>query len=419
LYNEIFNEENVRIPIIAAMIILLNLPSSGEVRSWPVLNGIDVLRESNFARLSGKRVGLITNHTGLAADGISTIDLLYKAQNLKLAALFSPEHGIRGIMDERVDSSIDGSTGLPVYSLYGDAKRPTPEMLKNIDALVFDIQDVGTRFYTYITTMAYCMEAAAKAKIPFFVLDRPNPIGGEQVEGPVLDADKSSFIGYMPIPVRHGMTVGELAQYFNKEKNIGVQLEVIAMKGWRRSWYFWETGQLWTNPSPNMRTMMAAILYPGVCLLERTNVSVGRGTDRPFEQIGAPWIHPKRLAESLKKLGIRGVEFVPVYFTPNAGLHKGVKCGGISFVVTEYRQLHSVFLGMSIISVLRAQYSSEFEIDKVIELLGNAQIMHRLKNGELPTDENLRRSADFLHFLDKRRSALIYDLKFKRIEGRN
>jgi uncharacterized protein YbbC (DUF1343 family) len=409
----------VRIPKIVTTIILLILTSAGEVYSGQVLNGIDVLRESNFAPLSGLHVGLITNHTGLAADGVSTIDLFFRTQACKLVALFSPEHGIRGIVDDRIDSSVDAATGLPIYSLYGETKKPTPEMLKNIDVLVFDIQDIGARFYTYITTMAYCMEAAAKAKIPFFVLDRPNPIGGERVEGPILDSDKSSFIGYMPLPVRHGMTVGELARYFNKEKNIRAQLEVIAMKGWRRSWYFWDTGQLWTNPSPNMRTLTAAVLYPGVCLLERTNVSVGRGTDRPFEQVGAPWIQPKRFAESLQKLDIRGVEIIPIYFTPSSGLHKGVKCGGISLVVTDYKQLHSVFLGMSIISVLRAQYSSEFEIGKVIELLGNVQVMNRLKNGELPTGENLRQNSDFLNFLDKRRTALIYDLQFKRIKGRN
>lgn len=409
----------MRIPIIAATILLMILPLSGEIRSRLVLNGIDVLRESNFAPLAGMRVGLITNHSGLAIDGVSTIDLFYKTQTCKLVALFSPEHGIRGIIDEQVDSSVDDATGLPIYSLYGETKRPTPEMLKNIDVLVFDIQDIGTRFYTYTTTMAYCMEAAAKAGIPFFVLDRPNPIGGEQVEGPILDADKTSFVGYMPLPVRHGMTAGELARYFNKEKNIRARLEVIAMKGWRRSWYFWDTGLLWTNPSPNMRTMTAAILYPGVCLLERTNISVGRGTDRPFELVGAPWIQPKRFAEALQKLSIRGVEFVPVYFTPSSGPHKGAKCGGISLVVTGYKQLYSVSLGMSIISVLRTQYPSEFEIDKVIELLGNVQTMNRLKNGELPTEENLRQSADFLNFLDKRRSALIYDLQFKRIKGRN
>jgi uncharacterized protein YbbC (DUF1343 family) len=400
----------VRIILITAMIILLILPLSGEVRSRPVLNGIDVLRESNFSQLAGMRVGLITNHTGLAADGISSIDLFYKTKVCKLVALFSPEHGIRGVVDEKIDSSVDNATQLPLYSLYGETKKPTAEMLKNIDALVFDIQDIGARFYTYITTMAYCMEAAAQARIPFFVLDRPNPIGGEQVEGPILDADKTSFVGYLPLPVRHGMTVGELARYFNKEKNIGVRLEVIAMKGWRRSWYFWDTGQLWIHPSPNMRTMMAAVLYPGICLLEKTNVSVGRGTDRPFELVGAPWVQPKRLSEALQKIKIRGAEFIPVYFTPSSGLYKGVPCGGVSLVVTDYRQLPSVSLGLSLVSVLRDQYPSKFEIDRVMELLGNERIMNQLKNGGLPTQEDLGRSPDFLIFLDKRRTSLIYDL---------
>ena len=244
--------------------------------------------------------GLVTNHTGLAADGTSTIDLLFRSKICRLVALFSPEHGIRGTMDEKVGSSVDEATGLPVHSLYGDSRRPTAEMLKDIDVLVFDLQDIGARFYTYIATMAYCMEEAAKANIPFIVLDRPNPIGGTRVEGPMLDADKTSFNGYMPLPVRHGMTVGELARYFNTENRIGAQLQVVPMRGWRRSYYFWDTGQVWVDPSPNMRSMPAALLYPGVCLLERTNLSVGRGTDRPFEIIGAPWIEPRRLVAALQ-----------------------------------------------------------------------------------------------------------------------
>ncbi len=284
-----------------------------------VLNGIDILREQNFELLAGKRVGLITNQTGLSEDGTTTVELLFTTKTCKLVALFSPEHGIRGMADGKVGASVDESTGLPVYSLYGDTRRPTAEMLAGIDALVLDVQDVGARFYTYITTMAYCMEEAARAGIPFYVLDRPNPIGGIQVEGPMLDGDKTSFVGYMPLPVRHGMTVGELARYFNAENRIGARLQVVAMRGWRRSHYFWDTGQLWVNPSPNMRSVAGAILYPGICLLEGANVSVGRGTDRPFEILGAPWIEPRRFAAVLRAERIAGVRFVPVTFTPNAG----------------------------------------------------------------------------------------------------
>jgi uncharacterized protein YbbC (DUF1343 family) len=404
---------------IVAMLIFAALSLSGVDRSPRVLNGIDVLRECGFADLAGKRVGLITNHTGLTVDGISTIDLLYHSKVCELVALFSPEHGIRGSMDETVDSSVDASTGLPVYSLYGKTRRPTPEMLKNVDVLVFDIQDIGARFYTYITTMAYCMEESAKAQIPFYVLDRPNPIGGTRIEGPMLDADKTSFVGYMPLPVRHGMTVGELAKYFNSENKIGAQLRVIAMKGWQRSFYFWDTGQIWADPSPNMRTMTAAILYPGICLLERTNVSVGRGTDRPFEMVGAPWIDPGPFAASVRDSGISGVRVVPVFFTPRSGKNPGIRCGGLSLFITDHDRFRSVLFGLKLISVLQHLYPEKFEIDSVMELLGNTEVMNNLKRGELTKEATLDRNSNFLKFLDRRKAALIYDLNFKPREGRN
>jgi uncharacterized protein YbbC (DUF1343 family) len=374
-----------------------------------VLNGIDVLREQNFAPLAGKRVGLITNHTGLAADGVSAIDLLFQTDVCKLTALFSPEHGIRGAADEKVDSSVDKATGLPVYSLYGETRRPTAEMLRGVDVLLFDIQDIGARFYTYITTMAYAMEEAAKAGIPFYVLDRPNPIGGVKIEGPMLDADKTSFIGYMPLPVRHGMTVGELARYFNAEKRIGAKLEVIAMKGWRRTHMFWDTGQTWVNPSPNMRSITAAILYPGVCLLEQTNVSVGRGTEKPFEIVGAPWIQPDRFAGLLRETNIPGIEFVPLYFTPDSSRHKGANSGGVNIIITDPEKLNSVSVGLTLISVLRKLYPSEFQIDRVVDLLGNNETMQILKNGKTPAEGNWKNDPAFTHFMTNRQFALIYD----------
>jgi len=390
-------------------VTLLLLSPLGAQTPGRVLNGIDVLREQNFAPLAGKRVGLITNHTGLAVDGVSTIDLLFKTDVCKLAALFSPEHGIRGTADEKVNSSVDKITGLPVYSLYGETRRPTAEMLRGIDTLVFDIQDIGARFYTYITTMAYAMEEAAKAGIPFYVLDRPNPIGGLKVEGPMLDADRMSFTGYMPMPVRHGMTVGELARFFNAENSIGAKLEVIAMKGWRRNHIFWDTEQLWVNPSPNMRSITAAILYPGVCLLEQTNVSVGRGTEKPFETVGAPWIQPERFVGLLREAGIPGVEFVPIYFTPDSSRHKDARCGGVSLVITDPEKLNSVSLGLTMIAVLQKLYPKEFTIDRVWELLGNKEIMQVLKNGRTPTEENMKKDPFFLHFISARQSALIYN----------
>ncbi len=382
-----------------------------------VLNGIDVLRHQQFAPLAGKRVGLITNQTGLAADGTKTIDLLFRSKVCKLVALFSPEHGIRGVLDSEVSSSTDEVSGLPVYSLYGAAKRPTPESLKGIDVLVYDIQDVGARFYTYETTLAYCMEEAARAGIPFYVLDRPNPIGGMAVEGPMLDPDKTSFIGYMPLPVRHGMTVGELARYFNRENKIGVDLHVVEMQGWRRDQFFFDTGQLWVNPSPNMRNVLEAILYPGICLLEATNVSVGRGTDRPFEVIGAPWIEPRRLAARLHKAALIGVRFVPLFFTPGSSTNQGRNCGGVHVVLTDPERVNSVLVGLTLISELHKLYPADFEIDKVLRLLGNAQASDALKAGQSP-EAVLRAGKDGITaFLARREKALIYGPLAKPKEG--
>jgi uncharacterized protein YbbC (DUF1343 family) len=374
-----------------------------------VLNGIDVLREGNFKLLAGKRVGLITNHTGLAADGTSSIDLLFRSVQCKLVFLLSPEHGIRGASDGRVNSSFDDTTSLPVYSLYGDTKRPAADLLKDVDALVFDVQDIGARFYTYITTMGYCMEAASGAKISFYVLDRPNPIGGMHVEGPMLDPDRVSFTGYMPLPIRHGMTVGELARYFNAEKKLGLDLHVVEMRGWQRSYHFWDTGQLWVNPSPNMRSMTAALVYPGVCLLEFTNVSVGRGTDRPFEILGAPWIEPRRFAGELKKAAIPGVKAVPVFFAPGADKYKDKRCGGLSLTVTDPDRLNSVLLGLTLISILYRLYPGEFEIGRVMELLGNAKAMQVLQAGGSPGKVLQAGSAQMQEFLIKRQKVLIYD----------
>jgi uncharacterized protein YbbC (DUF1343 family) len=397
--------------LIPALILLFAqaVLAADEIRVPRVLNGIDVLREQNFAPLAGMRIGLITNHTGLSADGTTTIELLFKSRICRLAALFSPEHGVEGGMEGKVGNSVDLSTGLPVYSLYGETVRPTAEMLRGIDALVFDIQDIGARFYTYITTMAYGMEAAAEAGVPFYVLDRPNPVGGTRVEGPILDPDKTSFVGYMPLPVRHGMTVGELARYFNTENRIDARLQVIPMKGWHRSYYFWDTGQLWVNPSPNMRHIAAAIFYPGICMLEGTNVSVGRGTGRPFETVGAPWIDPLRFAAALQAERIAGVEFVPVSFTPDAAKHQGVQCGGVSLLSTDPERLNSVLLGLTVISVLRRLYPEEFDIDGVLRLLGNADALKLLKAGRRPAEVLRQGEAELQKFLEKRKTALIYD----------
>ncbi|MBI1766416.1 MAG: DUF1343 domain-containing protein [Acidobacteria bacterium] len=345
------------------------------------LNGIDVLEKNSFTQLKGKRIGLITNHTGRDRDGNSTIDLLANAPGVKLVALFSPEHGIRGVMDEKVTDSKDEKTGLPIYSLYGETRKPTPQMLQGLDALVFDIQDIGARFYTYPSTMGLAMEAAAQQKLKFIVLDRLNPINGVDVEGPLADADKLSFIAHHTLPIRHGMTVGELAQLFNQEKNINADLQIIRVENWRREQWFDETGLSWVNPSPNMRSLTQATLYPGVCLLEPTNVSVGRGTNTPFELIGAPWIDGRKLAAALNAANLPGVRFVPLRFKPTASVHKDADCGGINLIITNREVFEPVLTGLELIAQLHKLYPREFELNKVLRLLVNQQALDALAKG--------------------------------------
>jgi uncharacterized protein YbbC (DUF1343 family)/CubicO group peptidase (beta-lactamase class C family) len=344
------------------------------------LNGIDVLKRNNFAQLKGKRIGLITNHTGRDREGNSTIDLLHKAPDVKLVALFSPEHGIRGQLDqEKITNTVDEKTKLPIFSLYGETRQPTPEMLKDVDALVFDIQDIGARFYTYISTMGMALEAAAKNRKTFIVLDRVNPINAQDVEGPVADGDRLSFVAYHQIPVRHGMTVGELAQLFNKERGFNADLQIIRVEDWKRTQWFDETGLTWVNPSPNMRSLTQATLYPGVCLLEPTNVSVGRGTDTPFELIGAPWLDGRKLAETLNKANLPGVRFVPVRFTPKASVHKDVECGGVNIIITDRKIFEPVLTGMEMTVQLERLFPNEFATDRFNRLLVSQKIFDALR----------------------------------------
>ena len=358
----------------------------GSGTSAKVLTGIDVLERDNFQPLAGMRLGLVTNHTGRNREGRQTIDVLNKAPGVKLVALFSPEHGIRGVADEKVSDSKDESTGLPIYSLYGETRRPKPEHLKDLDALVFDIQDIGARFYTYISTLGYIMEEAAKVKLPVFVLDRPNPIGGTEVEGPIADGDKLSFISYHTIPTRHGLTIGELAQLFNKQRNIGADVRVIKMEGWRRTMWFDETNLTWINPSPNMRSLTEATLYPGVGLLETTNVSVGRGTDTPFEIVGAPWIQGDKLADHLNQRGLPGVRFVPVRFTPKASVFKDEQCGGVNIIITDRTAFRPLLTGIEMALALRNLYANEWKIDSYLRLLVSADTLERVKRGEPARD---------------------------------
>jgi uncharacterized protein YbbC (DUF1343 family) len=353
---------------------------TGETRT-----GIDVLESQNFAPLVGKRVGLITNQTGIDREGRSTIDLLAHASNVKLVALFSPEHGIRGVEDSSVSSSTDAATGLPIYSLYGETERPTDAMLAGVDVLVFDIQDAGVRFYTYITTMGYTMEAAAAHHLSYYVLDRPDPLGGEIIEGPMLDAARINFVGYFPMPVRMGMTLGEMARMFNVEKKIGCDLHVISMQGWQRRQWFAVTGLPRVNPSPNLRSLDAGVLYPGLEILQAAGVSVGRGTDAPFERIGAPWIRAGEFAAELNQRAIPGVRFEAERFTPTTDLFKGVLCQGVHLTTTDRSSLQSMFMGMEIAAVLAKRYPSQFDPGRMMPLLGNALTIERLKNGDAAT----------------------------------
>src|SRR5262249_19547880 len=318
-----------------------------------VLTGLDVLARERFARLKGRRVGLVPNRTGRARDGRPAIDLLHAAEGVRLVALFSPEHGIRGALDAKVPDTKDEKTGLPVYSLYGQRRRPTADTLKGIDTLVFDLQDAGCRFYTYISTLGLVLESAAEHKLKVVVLDRPNPVGGVAVEGPVLDAGRESFVAYHALPVRHGLTVGELALLFNKERKIGADVEVVRMEGWRRGDLYDRTGLAWVNPSPNLRSLGAALLYPGIGLVEPTNGSVGRGTDRPFEWFGAPWLDGRRVAVALAEEGLAGVRFVPHTLTPTGSVHKGKECGGVQVFVDDWAAFRPVRTGLAVACVLR------------------------------------------------------------------
>ena len=354
-------------------------------KALPVQTGLDVLRAQAFAPLKGKRVGLVTNHTGRARDGATAIDLLFASKDVKLVALFSPEHGIRGVLDAKVPSEVDEKTKLPINSLYGDTQRPTAAMLEGLDAIVIDLQDIGARFYTYTTTTAYVMEEAAKRKLPVFVLDRPNPVDGWQVEGPALDRDSTGFTGYFPaMPIRHGMTLGEMAKLFNGENKIGADLTVVAMKNWRRDDWFDDTTLPWINPSPNMRNMNEAALYPGIGAIEGTNVSVGRGTDTPFEHVGAPWIDGVQLSDALNARAVAGVRFYPVRFTPASSKYANEECQGVFIIVTDRAALRPVRVGLEIASALSRMYPAQYQLDAAGRLFGSRDTLARVRSGDDP-----------------------------------
>jgi uncharacterized protein YbbC (DUF1343 family) len=387
------------------------------VRNGQVKTGIDVLEASNFAQLQipeGRklRVGIITNQTGLDSNGERTIDVLAKAPNVELKAIFSPEHGIFGAADTTdISNSRDEATGVTVYSVYGDTdekRHPPLDVLNDLDAVVYDIQDVGVRCYTYETTLGYFLESAAKAGIAMYVLDRPNPINGTFIQGAISDSQRSTFVDYHPIPMRHAMTVGELAQLFNSERQINAKLTVVKMDGWQRGDWFDSTGLLWVNPSPNLRSLTEATLYPGVVLIEGTNVSVGRGTDTPFELVGAPWIKPKEFADYLNARLIQGVRFVPTTFKPTESNYRGLSCGGVNIILTDRNFLDSTELGMELASALLKLYPNDYKIGRMIDLLGNEELANRLKLGEDPRriQQDVQEQVD--KFVEVRKKYLLY-----------
>jgi uncharacterized protein YbbC (DUF1343 family) len=330
----------------------------------------------------------VTNQTGIDSQGLRTIDVLAKAPGVSLEAIFSPEHGVTGTLDVTgINNSVDAATGIPVYSVYGGtdaARRPPPDVMKTLDAVVFDIQDAGVRYYTYETTLGYFLEGAAKAGIELIVLDRPDPVTGSFVQGPVSDPGKENFTNYWTVPVRPGMTMGELAKMFNAERSINAKLTVVPMEGWQRGDWFDSTGLVWVNPSPNLRSVYEASLYPGVAIIEGTNVSVGRGTDTPFELLGAPWMKGKELAAYLNARVIAGVRFVPVTFTPAASNYAGKPCEGVNIVVTDRNGFDAPELGMELAAALHKLYPADFKLERITELLVNQSVYDALVAGQDP-----------------------------------
>ena len=377
-------------------------------RTAPVLTGLDVLVRQNFAPFAGYSIGLVTNHTGVDARGLRNIDLLYSAPGVRLAAIFTPEHGLGGTADADIPNSRDVATGVPIWSLYGAARRPSGDTLRGITLLVFDVQDVGVRYYTYLTTLMYVMEEAARARIPVVVLDRPNPITGRYVEGPLMDLDLASFTAPHTIPVRTGMTIGEFGKMVAAERKINVSLTVVPLEGWDRGRWFDETSLPWVNPSPNIRSLTQALLYSGVGLLEATNLSVGRGTDSPFEVVGAPWIEPYGLVAALSDQQLPGVRFEPVVFTPTNDRYVNTQCFGVRLVVTDREAIRPVTVGLALGRALRERHREQFRAEGIQHLLVNRSTIWAFLRGEsLPRVMAWAEMAR-ASFLNRRASYLIY-----------
>jgi uncharacterized protein YbbC (DUF1343 family) len=398
--------------VLCLLFLVFPLRAADNPPQPPVLLGIDVLEAQDYALLQGKQVGLITNQTGVDSKGRSTADLLAHAPGVKLVALFSPEHGIRGTHEagQSVGDAIDPKLHLPVYSLYGSIQKPTPEMLNSMDVLVFDMQDVGARFYTYLTTMGMAMEAASQRGIAFMVLDRPNPSGGSIVEGQVLDSRIRHFTAYYQIPVRHGFTAGELAQWYNQTQKLGVPLTVIALRNWKRDALWDNTGLPFVPLSPNIRNSMEALLYSGVGMFEATNVSVGRGTDFPFEMIGAPWINAEILSKRLNDLQLPGLQFSPVSFTPTSDVYAGQLCMGVRIKVVNPAVARPVDLFVQVCCLIRELWPKEFQPrwDEVARVTGSQDFEHLYEANKPAADilDVFHKSAD--DFTKARTPYLLY-----------
>lgn len=375
----------------------------------PTETGIDVLSARRFRDLAGKRVGLVTNQTGVDRQGRTTLSLLAGTKDVKLVALFSPEHGIEGKLDvSKIGDSLDATLNVPVYSLYGETRHPKPEQLDNIDVLVYDIQDIGTRFYTYIATMKNCLKACAEQHKEFMILDRPNPIG-ERTAGPVRDVDRESFVACHRLPVLHGMTVGELALLFRLEEKWDVELTVVPVRNWQHNQGFEKTGQWWISPSPNMRTLEAALLYPGVGLLEMTNISVGRGTDRPFQWLGAPWMDGQKMAAWLNSQAMTGVRAVPRKMKPDSSKHAGVECSGFQLVITDTDAVDAIQLGFSIAEGLSKIHKEDWQSEKLDVLMVNREISDALRSGAGFSQLKDRMEQELEMFRQRRATVLLYD----------
>lgn len=386
-----------------------DFPISSATESQEVLTGIDVLERDGFELLQGKRVGLITNHTGRSRAGQLTSKLLHSAPEVELVCLFSPEHGIAGVRDDnQITDARDETTGLPIYSLYGERRTPASEQLDTLDALVFDIQDVGARFYTYISTMGNAMRVAAERGIEFVVLDRPNPIGGIQVSGPVLDPGRECFVGFHPIAVRHGMTVGELATMFRAELDWSLDLHVVPVENWSREQLWDDLGLAWVNPSPNMRNAHQALLYPGIGLLETSNISVGRGTDTPFEILGAPWVDGRELAQRLNAADLTGLRCVPIEFTPTASKYRGERCEGVRFSIVRRDLVRPLPLGLEVACALRDLYEADWQLAKIDRLLLDQATLEALRSGANRGEVEEVFQQELGEFEERRKQFLLY-----------